>query len=90
MVDTVGDPELMRRALDVLASRGRLSYMAAPKNTTEMGGILRASAPGFAKEGPYQTYDASGLVQVELAEEALEAYKTVKGGTSGKYVICVE
>ena len=117
VVDTVGDPELMRRALEVLAFRGRLSYMAAPKtfdaqfsfdmrslyrsekaivginslnyNTKEMGDILRQLAPGFSKEGPYKTCDASGLMEVRLTEEALEAYETVRGGKSGKYVICV-
>jgi NADPH2:quinone reductase len=118
VVDTVGDPHLMRMALDTLALRGRLSYITAPKtfdadfsfdmrslyrtekeivgcnslnyNAKEMGDILRELAPGFAKEGPYKTYDASELLEVKLAEEALEAYRTVKEGKSGKYVICAE
>jgi threonine dehydrogenase-like Zn-dependent dehydrogenase len=30
-VDTVGDPELMRKALGILAQGGRLSYITAPK-----------------------------------------------------------
>lgn len=117
VVDTVGDPQLMHRAMVILARRGRLSYMSAPKtfdaefsfdmrsfyrlekeivgcnslnySTKEMGDILRELAPGFAKGGPYQPYDASGLVEVKLTEDSLEAYRTVKEGKSGKYVICV-
>ncbi len=116
VVDTVGDPYLMPRALMTLAPRGRLSFISAPKNfdadfafdmrnfyrqekeiagcnslnysTKEMGNILRKLALGFVKGGPYQTYDASELVKVQLTEQTLEAYKTVKAGDSRKYVIC--
>ena len=121
VVDTVGDPQLMRRALSSLSVHGRLSYMSAPKtfdaefsfdmrnlyrtekiivgcnslaySVQEMADILRELAPGFAKGGPYQTFDASQIVSVKLGEEALEAYKTVKAAESGKlrkYVICAE
>jgi NADPH2:quinone reductase len=117
VIDTVGDPHLIRRALVILAAKGRLSFITAPKTfdadfafgmrsfyrqekeiigcnslnytTKEMGDILREMAPGFAKGGPYQTYNASELMEVELSEQSLEAYRTVKEGKSGKYVICV-
>jgi NADPH:quinone reductase len=32
VIDTVGDPVLMRAALDVLARRGRIAYIAAPRS----------------------------------------------------------
>lgn len=36
IIDTVGDPVLMRSALEILAVRGRLSYIVARPNSTEM------------------------------------------------------
>ena len=36
VIDTVGDPVLMRAALGILAVRGRLSFIAARPNNTEM------------------------------------------------------
>ena len=36
VIDTVGDPVLMRAALGILATRGRLSYITARPNSTEM------------------------------------------------------
>jgi threonine dehydrogenase-like Zn-dependent dehydrogenase len=37
VIDTIGDPALMRAALDVLAVRGRLSYIAAPRTGSTDG-----------------------------------------------------
>jgi NADPH2:quinone reductase len=47
VVDTVGDPDLMRRAMDILPTRGRLSYISAPKTfevefSFNMKGFYRA------------------------------------------------
>jgi NADPH2:quinone reductase len=116
VIDTVGEPHLMRRALDILAPRGRLSYMTAPKTfeadfsfnmkslyraekeiigcnslnytTKEMADILRELVPGFAKGGPYHGIETSNIVEVNLTEEALESYSTVREGKNFKYVIC--
>ena len=114
VVDTVGDLEMMRYGLDILAKRGRLSYISAPKtfdaqfsfnmkavyraekeiigcnslNYTmkEMADVLRKLAPGFAK-GQYRTLEGK-IAEVKLGEEALDAYRQVKAGKGGKFVIC--
>ena len=114
VVDTVGDVDMMRHGLDILAKRGRLSYISAPKNfdaqfsfnmkavyraekeiigcnslnytMKEMADVLRKLAPGFSK-GEYRTLEGK-IAKVKLGQEALDAYRAIRAGKSGKFMIC--
>ncbi|CAO3667860.1 unnamed protein product [Umbelopsis vinacea] len=101
VIDTVGDPALMRAALDVLAVRGRLSYIAAPRTemsksiigcnslmytVEEMGDVLRQLTPHF-ESGAIKTEQDERLIKVGLGDDALDAYGKIKSRAGGKYII---
>jgi NADPH2:quinone reductase len=72
VIDTVGDPTLMRAALDVLAVRGRISFIAAPRTgstegTFDMKNLYRREASIIGCNSLKYTIDEMGDVLRKLA-----------------------
>jgi NADPH2:quinone reductase len=72
VIDTVGDPTLMRAALDVLAVRGRISFIAAPRTgstegTFDMKNLYRREASIIGCNSLKYTVDEMGDVLRKLA-----------------------
>ncbi|KAH8548223.1 zinc-type alcohol dehydrogenase-like protein [Umbelopsis sp. PMI_123] len=96
VIDTVGDPALMRAALDVLAVRGRISYIAAPRTgstegTFDMKNLYRTEQSIIGCSSLKYTIDEMGdderLIKVGLGNDALDAYAKIKSRAGGKYII---